>query len=113
MTQRIRSKVARGSAELAILALLAEQPLYGFEISKRIEERTAGALHFTLASLYPMLYELEKRGWISGSWERNHAGRDRRYYCLTPVGKKELAPLRREWNFFFRALDRLAGVTNA
>jgi DNA-binding PadR family transcriptional regulator len=111
--KRVRSQIARGSAELAILALLAEQPLYGFEISRQIEEKTGGALHFTLASLYPMLYDLEKRGWIAGRWESNHAGRDRRYYGLTPTGKKELAPLRREWNFFFQALDRLAGVTNA
>jgi PadR family transcriptional regulator, regulatory protein PadR len=113
MKKRIRSKIARGSAELAILALLAEQPLYGFEISTRIDERTEGALCFTLASLYPMLYDLEKRGWIAGHWEANSAGRNRRYYRLTPAGKKELAPLRREWNFFFQALDRLAGVSNA
>jgi DNA-binding PadR family transcriptional regulator len=113
MTKRIRSKIARGSAEVAILALLAEQPLYGFEISKRIEEKTDGMLCFTLASLYPMLYDLEKRGWIAGRWQANQAGRDRRVYSLTPSGKKELAPLRREWTFFFQALDRLAGVTNA
>jgi PadR family transcriptional regulator, regulatory protein PadR len=112
-SKRIRSKISRGSAELAILALLAEQPLYGFEISKRIEEKTDGVLCFTLASLYPMLYHLEKRGWIAGRWEANCAGRDRRVYSLTPAGKKELAPLRREWNFFFQALDRLAGVTIA
>ena len=62
VTKRIRTQIARGSAELAILSILQEQPLYGFEISRQIDERTAGALHFTLASLYPMLYELEKRG---------------------------------------------------
>src|SRR5713226_3049556 len=101
MAKRVRSKVARGSAELAILALLAEQPLYGFEISRRIEERTGGALYFTLASLYPMLYDLEKRGWIAGRWQANQAGRDRRYYCLTPAGKKHLTPLRQEWRVFF------------
>ena len=113
MKKRVRSQIARGSAELAILALLVEQALYGFEISKQIEERTEGALHFSLASLYPMLYDLEKRGWIKGRWEANSAGRDRRYYSLTAAGKKELEPLRREWNGFFRALDRLAGVTHA
>lgn len=113
MKKRIRSQIARGSAELAILALLTEQALYGFEISKQIEERTGGALHFTLASLYPMLYDLEKRGWIKGRWEANTAGRDRRYYSLTAAGKKQLEPLRQEWSFFFRALDRLAGVTHA
>jgi DNA-binding PadR family transcriptional regulator len=113
MTQRVRSKIARGSAELAILALLDKQQLYGFEIAKRIEEGSGGALRFNLASLYPMLYTLEKRGWIKGRWEANRAGRDRRYYCLTPTGRKKIEPLRLEWKTFFRALDLLAGVTRA
>ena len=109
----MHSRIARGSAELAIVTLLAKQPLYGFEIAKRIEEDTGGALRFTLASLYPMLYELENRGWVKGHWQPNRAGRDRRYYSLTPKGRKQLAPLRRQWRFFFQALDRLAGVTRA
>ncbi len=113
MPKRIQPKIARGSAELAILSLLADQPLYGFEVAKQIEERTAGALRFTLASLYPMLYELEKRGWIAGNWQSNQTGRDRRYYSLTAAGKKHLAPLRAEWRSFFRALDQLAGVSHA
>jgi PadR family transcriptional regulator PadR len=113
MPKRIPSKIARGSAELAILSLLEKQPFYGFEISKQIDEQTGGALHFTLASLYPMLYELEKRGWIAGKWQANEAGRDRRYYSLTPAGKKQLAPLRQEWRGFFQALDQLAGVSHA
>jgi len=113
VTTKIQSKIARGSAELAILALLEKGPLYGFEIAKRIKEETGGALQFKLASLYPMLYELEKRGWVKGHWEANRAGRDRRYYSLTPAGRKKLAPLRREWRFFFQALDRLAGVMRA
>ena len=66
-----------------------------------------------MASLYPMLYDLERRGCVKGRWETNSAGRDRRYYSLTAAGQKELEPLRREWNGFFRALDRLAGVTHA
>lgn len=113
MDRPVDSNIARGSAELAIIALLAQQPLYGFEIAKRIVEDTRGALRFTLASLYPMLYSLERRGWVKGHWETNRAGRDRRYYSLTPKGRKKLAPLRREWKFFFQALDRLTGVTRA
>ncbi|MDR3722426.1 MAG: helix-turn-helix transcriptional regulator [Candidatus Acidoferrales bacterium] len=113
MTKRVDSRISRGSAELTILALLAKGPLYGFEIAKRIEEDTGGALRFELASLYPMLYELEKRGWLKGQWEANRMGRDRRYYSLTATGRKGLAPLRREWRIFFQALDRLAGVTRA
>jgi PadR family transcriptional regulator, regulatory protein PadR len=111
--KRIRAKIARGSAELAILSLLAKQPLYGFEIARCIEEESGGTLRFNLASLYPMLYELENRGSIKGRWQTNHAGRDRRYYSLTAAGRKQLAPLRREWRLFFAALDRLAEVSRA
>jgi len=113
MSKRIRSKIARGSGELAILSLLAEQPLYGFEIAKQIGERTGGALQFTLASLYPLLYDMERRGWVEGRWQTNRAGRDRRYYRLTVSGRRQLAPLRHEWRAFFHALDSLAGVSHA
>ena len=109
MTKRIRAKIARGSGEIAILSILAEKPLYGFEIAKQIGERTGGALQFTLASLYPLLYEMEKRGWVKGHWQSNQAGRDRRYYSLTVAGRRQLAPLRKEWHSFFQALDALAG----
>jgi PadR family transcriptional regulator PadR len=113
MTKRISPKIARGSGEIAILSLLAERPLYGFEIARQIGERTNGALKFTLASLYPLLYAMEKRGWLEAKWEANEAGCDRRYYRLTPTGRKQLAPLRAEWRLFFQALDSLAGVSHA
>ena len=113
MTKRISPKIARGSGEIAILSLLAERPHYGFEIARQIAERTNGALKFTLASLYPLLYAMEKRGWLEARWEANVAGRDRRYYRLTPNGRKQLAPLRAEWRSFFHALDSLAGVSHA
>jgi len=111
MMKRIRPKIARGSTELAILGLLADQSHYGFEIRARIAEKTNGALCFTLASLYSMLHDLEKRAWIGGRWESNKAGRDRHYYSLTPAGRKELVRLRSEWKHFFQALDRLAALT--
>ena len=105
--------IKRGSAELALLTVLADGPLHGYEIARRIEEGSGGALRFTLASLYPLLYRLEARGWLSASWETTRSGRRRRCYRLTATGKKKLAPLRKEWQLFFRALNRLAGVSNA
>lgn len=95
------------------MALLEKESLYGFEIAKQIEVRSGGSLRFTMASLYPMLYELEKRGLVKAQWEANPAGRDRRYYSLTTKGRKELEPLRREWKHFFVALDRLTGFSHA
>jgi PadR family transcriptional regulator, regulatory protein PadR len=106
-------KIKRGSGELAILALLDQEPLHGYEISKRIAQQTGGVLQFNLASLYPLLYRMEKRGWVNGKWEEAKSGRKRRYYHLTPKGKKQLAPLREEWARFFQALHSIAGVAPA
>ena len=105
--------IKRGSAELAILAVLSEGPLHGYEIARRIERKTGGVLRFDVASLYPLLYRFEKRGWVRASWGAAPNGRKRRYYRLTRTGRRELGPLRSQWRAFFRALDRLAGVANA
>jgi PadR family transcriptional regulator PadR len=109
----IDAKIKRGSGELAILALLEQEPLHGYEISKRISQQTGGVLQFNLASLYPLLYRMEKRGLLKGKWEEAKSGRQRRFYHLTPVGKKQLAPLRAEWARFFQALNSIAGVAHA
>ena len=109
----IDAKIKRGSGELAILALLNQEPLHGYEISKRIAQVTGGILQFNLASLYPLLYRLEKRGWLKGAWKTAPSGRQRRCYRLTAAGRKKFVPLREQWRLFFRALDRLVGVTSA
>ena len=70
----IDTKIKRGSGELAILALLDQEPLHGYEISKRIAQVTDGVLQFNLASLYPLLYRMEKRGWVTGKWKKPKAG---------------------------------------
>jgi len=109
----IGAQIKRGSAELAILSVLAEGPLHGYEISKRIERQSQGLLSFNLASLYPLLYRMEKRGWVKGNWEGPAGGRRRRYYRLGPAGKRRLVPLREEWGQLFQALNSLAGVSHA
>ena len=109
----IDTKIKRGSGELAILALLDREPLHGYEISKRVAQVTGGVLQFNLASLYPQLYCMEKRGWVRGEWQRAQSRRERRYYHLTPKGKNQLVPLRQEWSLFFEALHRIAGVSHA
>lgn len=113
MALMISSNIKRGSAELAILSVLAHRPLHGYEIAHRIEHQTRGALRFTLASLYPLLYRMESRGWLRASWGETPAGRARRYYRLTAAGQKKLAPLRKQWRELFRALGRLAEAPHA
>jgi transcriptional regulator len=109
----IGAGIKRGTAELAILSVLEDGPLHGYELARSIEQQTKGALRFTLAALYPMLYRMEQQGWIRGSWETANNGRRRRCYRLTPTGKRKLSPLRKEWAELFGALRRLAKVPHA
>ena len=111
--QSVSSQIKRGSAELAVLSVLAQAPLHGYEIAKRIREDTGGMVTFDVAALYPILYSMETKGWVEGYWEESGSGRRRRCYRLTSDGKKRLQPLRREWRDFFRGLNRLARFSDA
>ena len=103
----------KGSAELLVLSLVEALPRHGYEISKLIEQRSEGALRFHAASLYPMLYRLEKRGWIQGRWIEKSGQRRRRYYRLTAAGRRVLASQRQGWHAFVAAMSRVTGAENA
>ncbi len=109
----LERELKKGSAELLILSLVESRPRHGYEISKLIERRSEGAVRFNVASLYPLLYRLEKRGWIDGRWVEKAGQRRRRYYRLTPEGRKILAAQRRGWQAFAAAVNRIAGVEHA
>jgi len=106
-------ELKKGSAELLILSLLEARPRHGYEISKLIEARSEGVLRFNVASLYPLLYRLEKRGWIQGRWVEKAGQRRRRYYKLTAEGKKVLAAQRSGWEAFVQAINRITGTEHA
>src|SRR5262249_4082638 len=116
--QHIRDRIfdrelKKGRAELLILSLLEARPRHGYEISKQIESRSEGAVKFNVASLYPLLYRLEKRGWIQGRWVDKAGQRRRRYYRLTPAGRKGLRAQRNTWQAFVAAINRIAGMEHA
>lgn len=106
-------ELKKGSAELLILSLVEQQPRHGYEISKLIETRSDGVLRFHVASLYPMLYRLEARGWIEGRWVEKAGQRRRRYYRLTREGEAVLAAQRVTWREFVRAVNRVTEVEHA
>lgn len=99
----------KGSAELLILSLVEARPRHGYEISKLIEQKSEGKLSFHVASLYPLLYRLEKRGWLKGRWVEKIGQRRRRYYRLTRNGRKILASQQRGWQQFVLAVNRITG----
>ena len=101
----------KGSAELMVLAVVEGQPRHGYDIARRIDQQSDGVLRFHVASLYPMLYRMERRGWIQGRWLEKSGQRRRRYYRLTTAGRRVLAEQRREWQQLLAALDKVAKIS--
>ncbi len=105
-------QVKKGSAELAIMAILEHRARHGYEIGRLIEERSSGALKFETASLYPTLYRLEGKGLIFGRWVEAPGQRRRRFYRLTAKGRQYLRQQRDGWLAFFTALNSVARFTS-
>jgi PadR family transcriptional regulator len=114
MDDRILDReLKKGSAELIILSIVEQRARHGYEISKLIEARSEGEIKFHVASLYPLLYRLEERGWLHGRWIERAGERRRRFYSLTPEGRRVLAHQRETWKSFVRAMGLVTGVDHA
>jgi transcriptional regulator len=110
---RTDRELKKGSAELLVLSLVETRARHGYEIGKLIESRSGGTLTYNVASLYPLLYRLEKRGWIKGQWIEKPGQRRRRYYRLTSAGRRELDAQRSGWKAFVAAINRITELENA
>src|SRR3954464_755485 len=106
-------ELKKGSAELLVLSLVEARARHGYEIGKLIEERSGGALRFNIPSLYPLLSRLEQRAVIRGQWIEKAGQRRRRYYRITPAGRRVLAAQRSSWKNFAAAINRIAGLDHA
>jgi PadR family transcriptional regulator PadR len=106
-------ELKKGSAELIILSILEARPRHGYEIGTLIESRSNGHLKFHVASMYPLLYRLEERGWLQGRWVEKTGQRRRRFYGLTPTGRRVLERQRSTWKDFVEAMGLMTGVDHA
>jgi len=102
-------ELRRGSLELVVLHLLASGEAYGYEIVSKLTARSNGGLEITDGTLYPVLYRLERAGFVTVRWETPARGVPRKYYGLTPSGHEELTRLTREWSAFAKAMADLLG----
>jgi PadR family transcriptional regulator PadR len=105
--RRIDRELRRGSLELIVLHLLAPGEAYGYEIVSKLTAETNGALEITDGTLYPVLYRLERGGFVSVRWETPERGVPRKYYRLTDAGRAELERLKYEWTTFAKAMTKL------
>jgi PadR family transcriptional regulator PadR len=110
---KVTREMKKGSTGLLVLALLEGRPRHGYEIGKLIELRSDGRLQFRIASLYPILCQLEDQGLIAGRWVEKDGERRRRYYRLTSKGRKSLKQQRAAWEEFMAAISRIVGIQHA
>jgi len=109
----LTDELKKGSAEFLVLSLLETETRHGYELQKLIESRSRGVLVFNVASLYPLLYRMEERGWIAGRWIEKPGERRRRFYRLTSAGRAALEAQRASWREFVTAINRVAGARYA
>jgi DNA-binding PadR family transcriptional regulator len=106
-TERADPELVRGAGVTAVLALLEDHECYGYQLAEELAAQSQGFLDLGQATLYPLLYNLEGKGLIAARWQVAESGRRRKYYRLTPDGRRQLARSRRQWSRLVTALGRL------
>ena len=108
---RTRADLLQGTLDLLILKTLLLGSLHGWGISKRLRDMSRDVLDVGQGSLYPALYRLEDKGWITAEWQLSQEGRRAKFYTLTKDGKKQLAAERAQWRRFSTAVEDILAAT--
>ena len=103
----------KGSAEFLVLSILDGPDRHGYELAQIIETRSNGKLSFKAATLYPLLYKLERQGWVAGRWVEKAGERERCYYRLMPEGRRVLGEQRKTWVAYVAAVNDVLGTGRA
>ena len=104
---QIQRQIRKGSTPVLILSLLAEQPMYGYQIAQELERRSEGYFEMKEGLLYPALHQMERDGLLKSEWRRVAGSRRRKYYFITEEGNKVLARSVAEWTTFTEELMRM------
>ncbi len=98
-----------GSTLLLLLSLLEETDRYGYEIIKELEERSDKTFQFKEGTLYPVLHKLENQGFVQSYIAKGETGKERKYYQITPKGKKQLVEEKKQWKVFSLSVNKVIG----
>lgn len=113
---KAETELLRGAGPIAVLKLLQGREMYGYELVESLERQSGGVLAMGQSTLYPLLYNLEAKGLIAGERREAESGRERKYYRLTPKGKKRLEKDSKQWAALADAMKNLgivAGISSA
>ena len=100
-----KNELIKGNIDSLLLCMVAQQPMYGYQIIKELDSRSQGYFKFKEGTLYPALHRLEKSGLVRGEWQTLPNGRQRRYYHITEKGLNTLAAKRGQWLDFLTAMN--------
>jgi transcriptional regulator len=106
-----RTDLLQGTLDLLILKTLLLGSLHGWGISKRLRQLSGDVLEIGQGSLYPALYRLEDRGWVTAEWRTSDEGRRAKFYSLTAAGRRRLSVERAQWQRFSAAVDDVLEAT--
>ena len=105
-------RMLQGTLNMLILQVLADRPGHGYEVMRRIRERSQEVFQLEEGSLYPALHRLEKDGLLKSQWKQSEANRRAKYYSLTARGKKQLVVEAENWNVVSAAISRILGTAS-
>ncbi len=111
MAPKAREDLLQGTLDMLVLKALQLEPMHGWGITERIAQWSKQVLQVNQGSLYPALYRLERKGWITSSWKTTENSRRARYYALTVAGKKQLAAERESWKRQSEAINLVLGMS--
>jgi transcriptional regulator len=106
-----KADLLQGTLDMLILKAVSLGPLYGYGIIQRIRQLSDEMLDVEQGSLYPALYRIEQRGWVSSKWEVNDTGRRVKVYALTKVGRKQLDAEEESWDRLVLAITKVRQAT--
>ena len=100
-----RRELIKGNIDSLLLCLVAQQPMYGYQIIRELDTRSQGYFKFKEGTLYPALHRLESAGLIMGGWQMLPNGQQRKYYHITNKGFHVLADRKGQWQEFLTAMN--------
>ena len=106
-----KADLLQGTLDMLILKALSLGPLHGYGVIQRIHQMSEEMLTIEQGSLYPALYRIEQRGWVSSKWEVNETGRRAKFYALTRVGRRQLEVEEASWDRLVLAVTKMRQAT--
>ena len=106
-----KADLLQGTLDMLILKALSLGPLHGYGIIQRIGQMSGAMLKVEQGSLYPALYRIEQKDWVSSSWEVNETGRRAKFYSLTRSGRRQLEVEEASWDCLVLAITKMRQAT--